>query len=72
MKKILNLIICTLLVLTATSCIKDWQCECSDGVRPAAIVQTYPKSKLLDAQKKCEEVQTNLRKLNSQVSCKIK
>jgi hypothetical protein len=58
-------------ILGTTSCVKDWQCECTDGTS-TNVVETYPNTKLLDAKKVCDGRQSDLRTLNSNISCKIK
>lgn len=40
-------------ILGTTSCVKDWQCECTDGTF-TNVVETYPNTKLLDAKKVCD------------------
>lgn len=37
-------------ILGTTSCVKDWQCECTDGTS-TNVVENYPNTKLLDAKK---------------------
>lgn len=60
-----------ILLLGATSCVKDWQCECTDGIS-TNVVENYPNTKFLDAKKTCDGRQKDLRTINSNVSCKIK
>lgn len=71
MKKITLLTILSIILLGVTSCVKDWQCECTDGTS-TNVVETYPNTKLLDAKKVCDGRQSDLRTLNSNISCKIK
>lgn len=60
-----------LIMIGATSCVKDWKCECTDG-NYTATVAMYPSTKYLDAKKSCDAKQTDLRTINSSVSCKVK
>lgn len=71
MKKLIILSLISSVVLGATSCVKDWQCQCSDGTT-TAVVETYPNTKMLDAKKYCDSRQKDIRTINSNVSCKIK
>ena len=71
MKKTIILTFALIITIGATSCVKDWQCECTDGTT-TNIIETYPNSKLIDAKKQCDSRATDLRKLNSNISCKIK
>jgi len=59
-----------LLSLGATSCVKDWKCDCTDGTSTTTVT-IYPDTKLLDAKKKCDKIQSDLKTLNSGISCKI-
>lgn len=70
MKK-LTFIFAFTVLLGATSCVKDWQCECTDGTS-TNVVETYPNTKLLDAKKVCDGREKDLKTLNSNISCKIK
>ncbi len=71
MKKIIILSFWVIMFFGATSCVKDWQCECTDGTS-TNVVETYPNTKLLDAKKVCDGRQSDLKTLNSNISCKIK
>ena len=70
MKKILNLIICTLLVLTATSCIKDWQCECTSSA--GTVNEVYKNTKFVTAVDKCNDREAQWHLVNPATTCKIK
>lgn len=71
MKKSIILSFVAVMTLGATSCVKDWQCECTDGT-VTNVVETYPNTKLLDAKKVCDGRESDLKKLNSNISCKLK
>lgn len=71
MKKII-IVACSLVVIFgSTSCVKDWQCECTDGT-VTNVIETYPNTKLLDAKKTCDSRASDLKKLNPSISCKVK
>lgn len=71
MKKIIILAGSLFVMFSSTSCVKDWQCECTDGT-VTNVVETYPNTRLLDAKKTCDTRASDLKKLNSSISCKIK
>jgi len=65
------LIAVALICIFATSCVKDWKCECTDGTT-TQVVETYPSTKMLDAKKVCDQRESDIKKINSSVTCKIK
>ncbi len=71
MKRITILTSFAVMLFGTTSCVKDWQCECTDGTS-TNVVEQYPNSKFLDAKKTCDKRQSDLRTLNSNISCKVK
>ena len=71
MKKIIILAFSVIVTLGSSSCVKDWQCECTDGT-VTNVIETYPNTKLLDAKKTCDSRASDLKKLNPSISCKVK
>ncbi|MFN8267978.1 MAG: hypothetical protein U0T31_08240 [Chitinophagales bacterium] len=62
-------ILLSFIAVTTTSCVKDWNCECTDGVT-TRVMATYPHTKMADAKKSCNQVQQAISV--SGVTCKVK
>ncbi|HQV78890.1 MAG TPA: hypothetical protein PLJ42_07450 [Chitinophagales bacterium] len=67
-KKNLFTVLGLMITISLSSCVKDWKCECTDGVH-TEVMAIYPDSKMKDAKKSCDDVDAAL---GSGVSCKLK
>ena len=55
--------------IATTSCVKDWNCECTDGTT-THVMATYPHTKMSGAKKSCSQVQQTINVPS--VTCKVK
>jgi len=47
-----------LIVMSLSSCVKDYTCTCTDSTGNKVDVQNYPRTGLVDAQKACKDRQS--------------
>jgi len=70
MKKLLTLLFVASLALTATSCKKDYTCECT--VLGVAAPTTIANSSKSDAETACTALQTQSRLVDPAANCALK
>lgn len=68
MKKSIILSFITVMTLGATSCIKDWQCQCTDGTI-TEVSGFFPNTKKSTAKKSCSDIENTF---PSGVTCSVK
>ena len=71
MKKIIQFIVCLIIVIGATSCKKSWNCICTDNGN-SITAATYKETNVFDAKAKCDAKQADVRGLFPNAVCQIK